>query len=104
MACKTGYTGPICAVCEDGYFKSVRDCVPCEEPRFGALFCFILAFIVFACVCLLILRKYRRYLKRVSAFSHLKILVSFLTIVLTMETQFEVPVSRCSISVPVSRL
>ena len=27
--CKEGHKGPVCAVCEDGYYKQLRKCKPC---------------------------------------------------------------------------
>jgi hypothetical protein len=88
MACKEGYGGPMCAVCKDGYFRSNRECKECTEPQMGL-------FVLFLLVCALLLialvklgRKYHAFLVHASAFSHFKILVSFATVVVTVDTQF----------------
>jgi hypothetical protein len=69
MECKPGYTGPLCALCNAGYFKSVRDCAPCKRVRIGLLVAFVLVTPVLIALLLFLARKYHRYLDRAAAFS-----------------------------------
>jgi hypothetical protein len=65
----------------------MRDCKKCELSGFGP----ILGLIVGALVVVVVLRfakKYQRYLNRAAAFSHLKVIVSFMTVAVTLDTQF----------------
>eukprot|EP00935_MAST-01C_sp_MAST-1C-sp1_P002742 g2742.t1 len=91
MECRSGYEGALCAVCSDGYFPQLGDCTACEEPQWGKAVAALL-------VVLLVVGglgagawKMRHALARMDAFAHIKILVSFVTIVSTLETQFGVP-------------
>jgi serine/threonine protein kinase len=90
MVCKQGYRGPLCAVCGDGYFQSMKDCVPCEEPKVGVMVALVVIVLALLSGCLYFARKYRRHLERVSAFAHLKVVISFVTVALTLNTQFHV--------------
>ena len=56
VACETGYEGPMCAVCSEGYFMSEGVCLPCNEtaniftPQLIVLVCILsLAILVAAC-------------------------------------------------------
>jgi hypothetical protein len=69
MACKPGYHGPLCALCDDGYFKSVRDCVVCEHPRVGMIVAIILGLLVLIALLLFLARRYHHYLDHAAAFS-----------------------------------
>jgi hypothetical protein len=69
MGCKSGYNGPLCALCSDGYFKSVRDCARCERVRIGQLVAFVLGALMFVALVLFLTRKYHRYLDRAATFS-----------------------------------
>lgn len=59
--CRTGFTGPLCAVCADGYFAERNDCTSCSGPH--SLPGTTIAFIVVAVVILLaaMTYTYRRY-------------------------------------------
>jgi hypothetical protein len=69
MECKLGYGGPLCALCSDGYFKSLRDCVPCEHPQLGAISVVAVLALLLVAVVLFLARKYRRFLRLASIFS-----------------------------------
>ena len=69
MECKMGYEGPLCALCQAGFFKSIRECIPCENPRIAAVAGFFAATVFVAAVLFIFIRKYRRYLQRASAFA-----------------------------------
>jgi hypothetical protein len=69
MACKPGYSGPLCALCSKGYFKSVRDCARCERVRIGELVVCVLGVLMLIALLLLLARKYNRYIDRGAAFS-----------------------------------
>jgi hypothetical protein len=88
MRCKSGYGGPLCAVCQAGYFKHIRECRECREPQIGL-------FVLFVCIGALVIygalrleRKYHAFLSRGTAFSHFKLLVSFATVLVTVDKQF----------------
>jgi hypothetical protein len=109
MECKQGYRGPLCAVCNDGYFQSIKDCVRCEKPKVDVMVALVAIVLALLCTCLHFVSQYRRYLARVNAFarksslqnahrtsrsnhlrlhsSDLKVLVSFVTFALTLNTQ-----------------
>jgi hypothetical protein len=80
MECKDGYTGPMCAVCDHGYFKSIRDCARCDKPRVVAIICFVLGIVTLTTLAAFLTHKFRRHLEHAFAFSHLKVVVSFLTV------------------------
>jgi hypothetical protein len=112
MECKQGYRGPLCAVCNDGYFQSIKDCVRCEKPKVDVMVALVAIVLALLCTCLHFVSQYRRYLARVNAFarksslqnahrtsrsnhlrlhsSDLKVLVSFVTVALTLNTQFHI--------------
>jgi hypothetical protein len=90
MQCKLGFTGPLCAVCQQGYFKSVRDCTPCEHPRFAPIFGLVIGISLVAGAVKFWVQKYQRYLHRAAAFSHLKVVISFMTLLVTLGSQFGV--------------
>jgi hypothetical protein len=69
MACKQGYSGPLCALCSKGYFKSVRDCASCERVRIGELVACVLGVLMLIALLLLLARKYNRYIDCGAAFS-----------------------------------
>jgi hypothetical protein len=69
MECKLGYKGPLCAVCDYSYYKSLRDCIPCERVRIAELVAFILGVLVLILLLLYLARKYRHYLDYAAAFS-----------------------------------
>ena len=72
MECKPGYSGPLCALCTNGYFKSVRDCARCERVRIvriGELVACVLGVLMLITLLLLLARKYDRYIDRTAMFS-----------------------------------
>jgi hypothetical protein len=69
MECEPGYTGPLCALCSDGYFRAVRDCNLCESMKIGNLIGVVLVLLVLIATVMYFSRKYRRYLDTASAFS-----------------------------------
>ena len=88
MKCEPGYQpdSPLCAICSQGYFKQLRQCQKCEEPRVGLLVAVLLGTTALVLASVLLLYRFRKYLTR-SFFALFKILVAFLTIVLTIDTQ-----------------
>jgi hypothetical protein len=59
----------------------------CEEPRFSAICLFLLGgFVVF--VVLRFLNKYRHVVVAMNVMANLKISVSFITVISTVNTQF----------------
>jgi hypothetical protein len=80
MKCKTGYEGVLCATCSDGYFKSVRDCALCERVRIGELVAFVVGALLLLAILIIAARKSRSYFDFSAIWSHVKILVSFLTV------------------------
>jgi hypothetical protein len=92
MECKEGFGGPLCAVCHEGYFKSIRDCKRCESPRVGtlAVVSFVLGLIVLVTLLLFLSWRYPHYIDNAAAFSHLKVVVSFVTVATTLDTQYGV--------------
>jgi hypothetical protein len=91
MACKPGYTGPICAVCTDNYYASNRDCVAsCAGVKGGVLLGFVLGVTLLVSLAYKYTRQYRHRIHLPAIFSHLKIAISFYTLVATMDTQFGV--------------
>jgi hypothetical protein len=89
MTCKEGYEGPLCAVCSEEYYEQLRQCVECKDPQ---VLGFILLLLGFTVVIILVAHTLRRYshLINAEAAANLKILIGFLTIVSTINTQFGV--------------
>jgi hypothetical protein len=69
MRCKDGYSGALCALCDERYFKSLQNCVFCASPRISALIGLSLGVCLIVGSVLIVARKYRRYLLHASAFS-----------------------------------
>jgi hypothetical protein len=78
----------MCALCSNGYFKSLRDCNRCEHPRVGAVIGVIVAVLMIAVVVRVTLRRYSRSLGLANTFAHLKVIVSFVTVAATLDSQF----------------
>ena len=97
MHCKPGFYGPLCAICEEKHYEQLGNCVECSNPRFLAIFLFLLSGLV-GLVLLRFLYKYRHVVIAMQVGANLKILVSFITVVSTVNTQFGItwPVSRRS--------
>jgi hypothetical protein len=79
MECKLGYGGPLCALCSDGYFKSVRDCALCERVRIGELAALLFGALALIALLMFLARKYHRYLDRAAAFSRECCMISIST-------------------------
>jgi hypothetical protein len=90
MRCKQGYGGPLCAVCDDGYFVQVRKCVECKEPHWGAFFAFLVCVLALGLVAVRYSGKYKRYLDMTQTFAHFKIFVGWVTVMSTVNSQFGV--------------
>jgi hypothetical protein len=87
MQCKPGFRGPLCAVCEEKHYEQLGECVLCEKPRFSAICLFVLGgFVVL--VVLRFLNKYRHVIVAMNVMANLKIIVSFITVISTVNTQF----------------
>jgi hypothetical protein len=87
MHCKPGFRGPLCAVCKEKHYEQLGACVLCEKPRFSAICLFILGgFVVL--VVLRFLNKYRHVIVAMNVMANLKIIVSFITVISTVNTQF----------------
>mgnify|MGYP007045452703 CR=1 FL=1 len=91
MECKRGYRGPLCAVCDEGYFLQLRSCTDCEGSGPGAttIVLFVATVLVVIGLAATVVR-HRRFLASTGVFAHVKILVSFVTIMLTVDRQFGV--------------
>jgi hypothetical protein len=90
MRCKPGFEGPLCALCADGFFQHMRQCNPCAATRYYLLALFIVGVLVLFAIVLRGAYRIRHYLYRMNFFSHFKIIVSFVTLISTMEHQFGV--------------
>jgi hypothetical protein len=90
MACKMGYQGTLCAVCEAGWTKSLRDCIQCEAPSVVAISLTVGSIVVLLAALGVLLRHYHRSIDFHAIWSHAKILISFLTVVSTVDQQFGV--------------
>ena len=88
MKCKPGFDGPLCALCADGFFQHMRRCIPCSAPRYFALAAFVVCVLALAVGVAYSAWRVRVYLTRMHFFAHFKILVSFVTLISTMEHQF----------------
>jgi hypothetical protein len=87
MECKPGFRGPLCAICEEKHYEQLGECVLCKEPRFSAICLFVLGgFVVL--VVLRFLNKYRHVIVAMNVMANLKIIVSFITVISTVNTQF----------------
>ena len=91
MECKEGYKpdSPLCALCDDGYFASLRECIECKEPQYALLVVFVvvMALVVMGVVC--VFYRFSHYLSP-TLMTHFKILVGFVTILATIDTAFGV--------------
>jgi hypothetical protein len=89
MHCKLGYHGPLCGICDRGYYRKLnRFCEMCEEPDYLAIAGLSVLFLAIVPVTLHKLWKYRDILQGSNFFSHGKILISFATIATTLDSQF----------------
>jgi hypothetical protein len=92
MECKIGYNnqGPLCSICSEHYFKHNRDCIRCAQPRWSLFVSVLLMTVVLFATAYFFFQKYNRLLRKTVIFAHVKILVSFFTVVMTVATQFDV--------------
>jgi hypothetical protein len=90
MQCKPGFHGPICAICKEKHYEQLGNCVECSEPRFAAIALFLLVGLI-ALAALRFLWKYRKVVVAMQVGANLKIIVSFITVVSTVNTQFGIP-------------
>jgi hypothetical protein len=90
MKCKPGFApaAPLCAVCAEGYWKQLRDCFPCEKPKMGWMAGMLVAGLVAVFIVYRFLRKYHRFLLHSNIIPHAKILISFVMVAGTVDTQF----------------
>jgi hypothetical protein len=90
MECTEGYKGPMCAMCNEGYYTRLRECITCEGFKSSqfvtALFVFF-ALLFFAVRFAMAHSRYIDAMARSSIFSHIKIFVSFVTVMSTVDTQ-----------------
>eukprot|EP00935_MAST-01C_sp_MAST-1C-sp1_P001179 g1179.t1 len=91
MECKDGYHGPLCAVCNEGSFLQLRACKVCEGsgPSSASTALFIVSLLIIIGLAATVVR-HRRFLASTGVFAHVKILVTFTTIMLTVDRQFGV--------------
>jgi hypothetical protein len=78
MACKPGYEGPLCAVCSEGFVKSLRECKQCSKPSLASVAIVAASTVALLATLALLMRKYRRSIDEQALWSHAKILISFL--------------------------
>jgi serine/threonine protein kinase len=90
MTCAKGYGGPLCAICDEGYFVQIRKCTPCQDPEWGYFVVFVIVAVALVFLTARLVRRYKRYLDATQAFAHFKIFVSFVTVMSTVSTQFGV--------------
>jgi hypothetical protein len=91
MECKEGYHGPLCAVCDEGWFLQLRSCNDCGGSGAGAATIVLFVAAVFVVIGLAVtVARHRRFLASTGIFAHVKILVAFVTIMLTVDRQFGV--------------
>ena len=88
MSCQEGYQADsaLCAICSEGYYKQLRRCVKCEEPQIALLVGTVVGVAVAVTAGAFLLFKMKQYLTR-SLLALFKILIAFLTIVMTIDTQ-----------------
>jgi hypothetical protein len=101
MQCKPGFHGPLCAICKDGHYEQLGNCVECSKPRFLAIFLFVLGFVV-GLAFLRFLYKYRKVIVAMQVGANLKVIMSFVTVLSTVGAQFGVvwpSVSRLKCSI-----
>jgi hypothetical protein len=86
MQCAEGYKqdSPLCAVCDDGYQKQLRECTLCKAPRWGQLCLLLSIATLFAAVLFRTVWVYRDLLESMDVFAHAKILISFITLAVTV--------------------
>jgi len=93
MKCREGYKvdAPLCAICDEGYYMQMRDCHACGDSFRVTAFLTMLAIMLIALglLCRLVLR-YWWLLGRSSTMSHAKILISFVTVLISVDVQFGV--------------
>eukprot|EP00935_MAST-01C_sp_MAST-1C-sp1_P001305 g1305.t1 len=93
MKCRQGYkpNSPLCAVCDKGYYMQMRNCHACGNSFRVSAFLMMLVMVLIALglLCRLVAR-YWWILGRSSMMSHVKILVSFVIVIISVDVQFGV--------------
>jgi hypothetical protein len=91
MKCKPGYDGPICMVCKEGFLPQLRACVDCggsgADPASIAIFVGALLLALGLTVAVV---RHRSFLASTGVFALAKILVAFVTLMTTVDSQFGV--------------
>jgi hypothetical protein len=104
MRCKPGFlpTSPLCSLCDVGYVKNARDCIACAKPDWTLLAGVLILFgVASGSIAYLatssspMSQKFRCYMDNTAVWAHAKILISFIMVACTVNTQFGViwPVS-----------
>jgi hypothetical protein len=91
MACKVGYAphSPLRAVCDKGYFQKLRACSKCggDSRLSPAAIAMFVGTLIVAMYFVCFLYRHRRFLASTDSFAHVKILVAFATVVITVDSQ-----------------
>jgi hypothetical protein len=92
MKCKPGFRpdSPLCAVCAEGYWKQMRECFSCEKPLFGMMLLFVFMGALTGLGVLYLFYRHRKILERTNIVPHAKIIISFIMVAMTVDTQFGV--------------
>jgi hypothetical protein len=89
MQCKPEYHGPLCAICKERHFERLGSCVKCEGLQLGASTALFISMLLLV-VCGRLLYRYRTVVHAMNVGANLKIIVSFLTVLSTINKQFGV--------------
>jgi hypothetical protein len=90
MRCKEGYKGPLCASCDEGHYLKLRECEKCPKVKVGGLILWLALFLLPVCLIYPTYQRYRRYLGLHEVMPYFKIMISFITIVPTIDTNYGV--------------
>ena len=94
MKCRAGYKpdSPLCAVCDVGYYRQLFDCFECQEVRWGEFSGFLITMLALALFVCWLIHKYGRLLElsMATAMAHVKIIISFVVVLLSVDVQFGV--------------
>jgi hypothetical protein len=91
MQCKKGYEGMLCAVCSSGYSKKLRECKECNSRDLLGASLLLMGLLLAAMLLLAVAWRHHHLLESLNVFAYIKILVSFVTVASTLDTQFDVP-------------
>jgi hypothetical protein len=87
MQCKIGFRGPLCAIRTENYYEQLGNCVECSKPQFTGIALFMLSCFG-VLLALKFLYKYRNVVVAMQVGANLKIIMSFVTVISTVNTQF----------------